>query len=99
MQRLTLSRKNFVQGLINACKCAIRSHHRKYCMRIYELVLKTIKPRPPLTPAQARIQGLKNRVDRDKEQLQNERELQRQQREQERRRKQLQARSRPTSTV
>jgi len=68
-------------------------------MRIYELVLKTIKPRPPLTPAQARIQGLKNAVDRDKQQLQNERERQRQQREQERRRKQLQARSKPTSTV
>jgi hypothetical protein len=92
MQRLTLPQQNCVLGLINACKCAIRCHHRKYCMRIYELVLKTIKPRPPLTPAQARIQGLRNRVARDKQQLQNERERQRQQREQERRRKQQQAR-------
>lgn len=74
-------------------------HHRKYGMRIHELVLKPIKPRPPLTPAQARIQGLKNRVARDKQQLQNERERQRQQREQERRRKQQQARSKHTSTV
>ena len=68
-------------------------------MRIYELVLKPIKPRPPLTPAQARIQGLKNAVDRDKKQLRNERERQKQQREQERRRKQLQARSTSASTV
>ena len=68
-------------------------------MRIYELVLKPIKPRPPLTPAQARIQGLKNAVDRDKQQLRNERERQRQQREQERRRKQQQARSTSASTV
>ena len=68
-------------------------------MRIYELVLKTIKPRPPLTPAQARIQGLKNAVDRNKQQLRNERERQRQQREQERKRKQQQARSKPTSTI
>ncbi|WP_159077577.1 hypothetical protein [Polynucleobacter rarus] len=52
-------------------------------MRIYELELKTIKPRPPLTLAQARIQGLKNVVDRDKQQLHNERERQRQQREHE----------------
>jgi len=68
-------------------------------MRIDELVLKTIKRRPPLTPAQARIQGLKNTVARDKQQLQNERERQRQQREQERRRKQQQTRSKHTSTV
>jgi len=68
-------------------------------MRIYELVLKPIKPRPPLTPAQARIQGLKNAVDRDKQQLRNERERQRQQREQERRRKQQQTRSTSASTV
>ena len=68
-------------------------------MRIYELVLKPIKPRPPLTPAQARIQGLKNAVDRNKQQLRNERERQKQQREQERKRKQQQARSKPTSTI
>jgi len=68
-------------------------------MRIYELVLKPIKPCPPLTPAQARIQGLKNAVDRDKQQLRTERERQRQQREQERRRKQQQARSTSASTV
>jgi len=68
-------------------------------MRIYELELKIIKPRPPLTLAQARIQGLKNVVDRDKQQLHNERERQRQQREQERKQKQLQARSKQSSTV
>jgi hypothetical protein len=49
-------------------------------MRIYELVLKPIKPHPPLTSAQARIRGLKNAVDRDKLQLRNERERQKQQR-------------------
>ena len=62
----------------------------KYSMRIDEILLKPIKPRAPLTPAQLRIQALKNRVDSDKQQLRLERERQRQQREQERQRKQRQ---------
>ena len=54
---------------------------------------KTIKPKPPMTPAQARINALKQGVERSKDQLHAERERQRQQREAERRRKQLQQRS------
>ena len=54
---------------------------------------KTIKPKPQMTPAQARINALKQGVERSKDQLHAERERQRQQREAERRRKQLQQRS------
>lgn len=61
-------------------------------MRFYEFVLKTIKPKPPLTPAQARIHSLKQNVQRDKQQLKNEKERQRQQRDREQQRKQLQQR-------
>lgn len=56
-------------------------------MRIFELVLKPIKPKPPMTPAQARIQGMKKNVERSRQQLKNERERQHQQRETERRRR------------
>jgi hypothetical protein len=56
-------------------------------MRFYEI--QTIKPKPPLTPAQARISSLKQNVDNDKKRLQAERDRQRQQREAERTRKQL----------
>lgn len=56
-------------------------------MRIAELV-KPIKPNPPLTLPQARIHGLKQNVERDKQQLQAERDRQRQKRDAERIRKQ-----------
>ena len=59
-------------------------------MRISELILKPIKPKPPMTPAQARIAGLQHTVKRDRERLQQERQQQRQQREAERLRKQRQ---------
>ncbi len=64
----------------------------KYLMRIEELVTKTIKPKPPLSPEQARIQGLKHNVERGREQLQAERDRQRRQRDAERLRKQQQQR-------
>ena len=54
-------------------------------MRIAELIIKPIKPKPPLNPAQARIASLKNNVESDRQQLQAERDRQRQQRENERR--------------
>jgi hypothetical protein len=60
-------------------------------MRIAELV-KPIKPKPPMTLSQARIQGFKKGVERSREQLKQEQERQRQQREAERRRKQQQQR-------
>ena len=56
------------------------------------LLDSTIKPKPPMTPAQARINSLKQGVERSREQLHAERERQRQQREAERRRKQQQQR-------
>ena len=49
---------------------------------------KVVKPKPPLTPAQARINALKQGVERSREQLHAERERQRQQREVERKRRQ-----------
>jgi hypothetical protein len=61
-------------------------------MRIYELVIKPIKPKPPMSLAQARIHGLKQGVERSQQQLKAERERQRQQRENERRQKQLRQR-------
>ena len=60
-------------------------------MRIAELV-KPIKPKPPMTLPQARIQGLKKGVERSREQLKQEQERQRQQRENLRKQKQLQQR-------
>jgi hypothetical protein len=57
-------------------------------MRIAELTIKPIKPKPPLNPAQARIASLKNIVQRDRQQLQAERDRQRQQGENERRQRQ-----------
>ena len=56
-------------------------------MRIAEIKLKPIKPKPPMTLPQARIHGLKQNVERSKQQLDSERERQRQQREAERKRK------------
>lgn len=58
-------------------------------MLIAELV-QPIKPKPPMTLPQARIQGLKQNVERDKQQLQAERDRQRQQRDAGRIRKQQQ---------
>ncbi len=55
-------------------------------MRFYEF--KTIKPNKPLTPAQARVNSLKQTVENVRKQLQAERERQRRQRETERARKQ-----------
>ncbi len=62
-------------------------------MRIYELVIKPIKPKPPMTLPQARIHGLKQGVERSKQQLQAERDRQRHQRENELRQKQIQQRN------
>jgi hypothetical protein len=59
-------------------------------MRIHELVLKTIKPKPPLNLAQARVQGLKQNVERSKQQLKAEQERQHQQRNAQRLRKDVQ---------
>jgi hypothetical protein len=61
-------------------------------MRIYELVIKPIKPKPPMSPSQARINGLKQGVERSKQQLKAERERQRQQRDNEIKQKQLRQR-------
>ncbi len=60
-------------------------------MRIEEVVTP-IKPKPPMNPAQARINSLKQGIERSREQLHAERERQRQQRENERRQKQQQQR-------
>lgn len=65
---------------------------RKYTMRFYEFATRSIKPKPPLTPAQARINALKQSVENSRRQLQAERERQRKQRDTERLRKQLQQR-------
>jgi vacuolar-type H+-ATPase subunit I/STV1 len=63
----------------------------KYKMRIYEVISKPIKPKQPMSAAQARINGLKNNVEQGRQQLQAERERQRSQRDAERLRKQQQA--------
>jgi len=55
----------------------------------YSLLDNMIKPKPPMTPAQARISGLRQGVARSQEQLKGEQERQRRQREAERRRKAL----------
>lgn len=49
-----------------------------------------IKPKPPMTPAQGRINALKQGIERGRQQLQAERDRQRRQREAERLRKQQQ---------
>lgn len=55
-------------------------------MRIYE-ISNTIKPKPPPTPAQSRVQALKGNVERARTALQAERDMQQQQRDTERKRK------------
>lgn len=57
-------------------------------MRIKEITEKLIKPIPPLTPEKARINALKQGVERSKEQLHAERERQHDKREAERKSKQ-----------
>lgn len=60
-------------------------------MRIAEItehIIKPVKPKPPLSPAQARIAGLKQNVERDRQRLQQERDAQRQQRSAEQQRRQ-----------
>ena len=56
-------------------------------MRICELLIKPIKPKPPMNLAQARIHGLKQRVDTSRQQLKAERDRQKQQRDIEQRSK------------
>jgi len=62
-------------------------------MRFTEIqTTKPVKPKPPLTPAQARVDSLKKRVERDRDALSVEREAQRRTRDMEQRFKsQLQA--------
>lgn len=59
-------------------------------MRIDEIT--TRKPKPPLTPAQARVNALRLNVERSKDQLNAEILRQRQQRDNDRKRKELKAR-------
>jgi len=59
-------------------------------MRFYEFTSKTIKPKKPLSPAQARIKALKQNVENGRKQLKAERDRQRRQREADRQRKLLQ---------
>jgi len=59
-------------------------------MRFYEI--KSIKPKKPLTLAQARIHALQQNVENGRKQLQAERERQRRQREAERQRNAIQKR-------
>jgi hypothetical protein len=61
-------------------------------MRIFELVKKPIKPKPPMTLPQARIPGLTQGVEQSRQRLKQEQERQRQQRETQRKQKQLQQR-------
>lgn len=59
---------------------------------LLDSTIKPIKPKPPMSPAQARINSLKQGVERSKEQLHAERERQHRQREAERTRQQQQKR-------
>jgi len=66
-------------------------------MRIYELFIKPIKPKAPMSLPQARIHGLKQGVERSKLQLKQERERQRQQQQREAERLRKQRVSKPAS--
>lgn len=70
----------------------------KYSMRISE-VIKPIKPKPPMTPAQARIHSLKQGVERSRQQLRAERDRQRQQSDKLRRQKQQQTASKAAASI
>ena len=72
------------------CVVDLQNDVCKYKMRFCEI--QSIRPKKPLTPAQARINALKQNVENTRKQLQAERERQRRQREAERTRKQLQQR-------
>ena len=65
-------------------------------MRISEIT-NTIKPKPPMTPQQAQIAGLKRNVETDKLRLQQARDRQRQQRSAEQLRQQRQRASQTAS--
>ena len=58
-------------------------------MRITEIT-NTIKPKPPMTPAQTQVAGLKRNVEQDKLRLQQVRDRQRQQHSAEQQRQQRQ---------
>ncbi len=62
-------------------------------MRIEEVVSKPVKPKPPMTAAQARLQSLTRQVERSRLNLSVERDRQRRQRESERQRKVQQRRA------
>jgi len=69
----------------------LKLHSSKYVMRITEIIensLKPIKPKPPLTPAQARVAALKQNVAQGRLRLQQEKDRQRQQSSAEQQRKQ-----------
>jgi hypothetical protein len=53
-------------------------------MRIAELSIKPIKPKPPMTLPQARVHGLQKNIEHDRQKLKSERDSQRKQREAER---------------
>ena len=76
-------------GMTNVATSPVRTNEEEDESTLLD---NTIKPKPPLTPEQARVQGLKNNVERDRQQLQAERDRQRRQREAERLRKQQQQR-------
>lgn len=57
-------------------------------MRFYEFALRPIKPKPPLTLAQARISGLQKNMELGKQRIKTEKDRQRQQRDTEQQRKQ-----------
>ena len=59
---------------------------------LLDSIIKPIKPKPPMSPEQARINSLKQGVERSREQLHAERERQHRQREAERTRQQQQKR-------
>lgn len=59
------------------------------------LLDNTVTPKSPMTPAQGRINALKQGIENSRRQLEQERERQRRQREAERTRKQQQQRSTP----
>jgi len=69
---------------------------RKYKMRITEIT-NTIKPKPPMTPQQAQLAGLKRNMEQDKLRLQQAREQQRQRSGAEQLRKQRARVSQPTA--
>ena len=66
-------------------------------MRIHEIT--TVKSDKPLTPAQARVNALKQNLQRTRDQLNAERDRQRRQRDTERKQKQIQQRNKALSAI